>query len=223
MTDLDSAYAAQWKLAQTRLDAGEQLVGSALGLTRTAEQEQLGVDEPVSGWVTSGMLAPYGAPVEATRPVLVQPEIALLLGRDLDPPATLTGVLAATEAVFAALRVVDGADRSTGDLVADNLGLVGFRLGPRAVAPAELGDLRLVGCVLRVDGEVVSTAAGAASLGHPAAGAAWLAERLAARGQSLRAGWLVFSGGLTAPVPLPAGAAVTAELDGLGAVEAHGV
>jgi 2-oxo-3-hexenedioate decarboxylase len=222
VTDLDSAYAAQWKLTQTRLDGGEQLAGAAVGITRAAEQEQAALDGPVAGWVTTGMLAPYGAPVDVTRPVLVQPELALLLGRDLDPPATLIGVLAATEAVFGALRVVEDVARPPADLVADNLGVTGFRLGSGAAAPAGLGDLRLVGCVLRVAGEVVSTAAGAASLGHPAAGAAWLAEHLAGRGQRLRAGWLVFSGGLTAPVPLPAGAVVTAEFDGLGTVEAYG-
>jgi 2-keto-4-pentenoate hydratase len=50
---------------------------------------------------------------------------------------------------------------------------------------------------------------------------AWLANRLGSRGQSLRAGWLVLSGGLTAPVPLEPGTAVTAEFDGLGSVEVY--
>jgi 2-keto-4-pentenoate hydratase len=35
--------------------------------------------------------------------------------------------------------------------------------------------------------------------------------------ERLRAGWLVFSGGLTTAVPV-----VTAEFDGLGTVEVHG-
>ncbi len=37
----------------------------------------------------------------------------------------------------------------------------------------------------------------------------------------LRAGWLVLSGGLTAPVPLEPGTAITAEFDGLGSVEVY--
>ena len=48
---------------------------------------------------------------------------------------------------------------------------------------------------------------------------AWLANRLAVRGETLPAGSLVLSGGLTAPVPIAAGTSVTAELDGLGAIE----
>ena len=39
---------------------------------------------------------------------------------------------------------------------------------------------------------------------------------------TLRAGQLVFTGGLTAPVPVTAGVTVTAEFDGLGSVEVYG-
>jgi len=50
---------------------------------------------------------------------------------------------------------------------------------------------------------------------------AWLANSLDAHGRGLKAGWLVLSGGLTAPVPLERGTAVTAEFDGLGSVEVY--
>ena len=89
----------------------------------------------------------------------------------------------------------------------------------RACRPGGLEDLRLIACVLRSDGDVVDTAAGAAVMGHPAASAAWLANRLAEHGEHLPAGSLVFSGGLTAAVPIRPGHAVTAEFDGLGTVE----
>jgi 2-oxo-3-hexenedioate decarboxylase len=56
-------------------------------------------------------------------------------------------------------------------------------------------------------------------MGHPAASVAWLANQLAARGQTLKAGSLVLSGGLTDSVPLRADHSVTAEFDRLGAVE----
>jgi 2-keto-4-pentenoate hydratase len=45
------------------------------------------------------------------------------------------------------------------------------------------------------------------------------ANRLAEHGEHLAAGSLVFSGGLTAAVPIRPGHAVTAEFDGLGTVE----
>jgi len=69
---------------------------------------------------------------------------------------------------------------------------------------------------------VVGTAAGAAVMGHPAAAVAWLVNALAARGERLCAGSIVLTGGLTAPVALGRGGAVTAEFDGLGSVEVYG-
>src|SRR3954463_14992161 len=188
--DLDetTAYDAQWAGVIARLDAGETLAGAKLGLTSRVKQQVMKVDAPLYGWVTSGMLLPYGEPLELTRFIhpRVEPEIAFLLGRDVEAPATVTSVLAATESVFAAVDVLDSRYDNfrfrLPDVVADNASAGAFLLGPRAVRPADLGDLRLLGCVLRVDGDVVATAAGAATMGHPAAAVAWLANRLAAPG-----------------------------------------
>jgi 2-oxo-3-hexenedioate decarboxylase len=225
--DLETAYAAQWAGIQAKLDGGEQLVGAKLGLTSKAKQRVMNVDAPLYGFVTSGMLAPYGEPVELARFIhrRVEPEIAFLLGRDVRAPATVTSVLAATEAIFAAVDVLDSRYENfrftLPDVVADNASAGAFIIGPRAVAPSELDDLSLLGCVLRVDGEIVDTAAGGAVLGHPAASVAWLANQLGARKQHLQAGWLIFSGGLTEPIPLKPGVAVTAEIAGLGGIEVH--
>jgi 2-oxo-3-hexenedioate decarboxylase len=225
--DLDeaSAYDAQWAGVQSRLAAGETLIGAKLGLTSRAKQVVMKVDSPLYGWVTSGMLAPYGEPIDLSTLIhpRAEPEIAFLLRRDVPLPATVTGVLAATEAVLAAVDVLDSRYEdfrfTLPDVVADNASAGRFLLGPVALTPAEAGDLRLLGCALRLDGEVVATAAGAAVMGHPAAAVAWLANRLAARGGTLKAGWLVFSGGLTEPVRLRPGCSVTAEFAGLGSID----
>jgi len=59
-------------------------------------------------------------------------------------------------------------------------------------------------------------------MGHPAA--SWLANHAtdAAEGERLEAGQLVFSGGVTAPVPVTAGGSVTFEFDGLGVIDVYG-
>lgn len=226
--DLDTAYEAQWTGIQAKLDAGETLVGAKLGLTSKAKQRVMNVDAPLYGFVTSSMLHPYGEAVEVDSLIhpRVEPEVAFLMARDVEAPATVTSVLAATEAVFAAIDVLDSrydAFRFTlPDVVADNASAGLFLNGARAMRPDEVGDLGLLGCVLRVDGEVVDTATGAAVMGHPAASVAWLANQLAARGRQIRARWLIYSGGLTEPVPLTPGLAVTAEFQGLGTVEVHG-
>jgi 2-oxo-3-hexenedioate decarboxylase len=225
--DLRTAYDAQWAGIERRQAAGERLVGAKLGLTSKAKQRVMNVDAPLYGWVTDRMLLPYGEPVQLSRFIhpRVEPEIAFLLARPVAAPATVTNVLAATEAVFAAVDVLDSRYEDfrfrLPDVVADNASAAGFLLGPRALPPADLEDLRLLGCVLRVDGDVVATAAGAAVMGHPAASVAWLVNRLAERGQTLDAGMLVFSGGLTESVPLQVGVSVTAEIDQLGSIEVY--
>ena len=132
-------------------------------------------------------------------------------------------MLAATESVYGAVDVLDsryeGFRFALPDVIADNASAARFLVGPRSVPPGDLEDLRLLGCVLRADGDVAATAAGTAVMGHPAASVAGLANQLAERGEALKAGWTVFSGGLTAPIPLSAGSSVTAEFDGLGTIE----
>jgi 2-oxo-3-hexenedioate decarboxylase len=73
--------------------------------------------------------------------------------------------------------------------------------------------------VLEKNGEVVGTATGAASMGHPAAAVAWLARQLSAEGEGLRAGEIVLSGGLTAAVPVGQSDVVVASADRLGSIE----
>jgi 2-oxo-3-hexenedioate decarboxylase len=225
--DVETAYAAQWEFVRSKLDAGEQLAGAKLGLTSRAKQEAMGLAAPLYGWITSGMIIDYGEPVDRGSLIhpRVEPEIAFLLGRDVSAPATVISVLAATEAVFGAVDILDSRYRdfrfALPDVVADNASAGGVILGPQSRRPDDLVDLRLLGCVFRTGGEVAATAAGAATMGHPAAAVAWLANRLGARGQSLHAGWLVLSGGLTAPVPLEACTTVTAEFDGLGSLEVY--
>jgi 2-oxo-3-hexenedioate decarboxylase len=226
--DLATAYRAQRAFVKAKLDAGESFVGYKLGLTSRNKQQAMGVDSPLYGRVTSGMISTYGEPVRFDRFIhpRVESEIAFLLARDVEPPATVTSVLAATEVVFGAVDVLDsryeGFRFTLEDVVADNASAGAFYLGPVARRPTDLEDLRLIGCVVRVDGEVTMTAAGAAVMGHPAASVAWLANQLAVEGEGLRAGQLVFSGGVTAPVPVVSGGSVTFEFDGLGAVEVYG-
>ena len=226
--DVATAYRAQRAFVQSKLDAGETFVGYKLGLTSRNKQQAMGLDAPLYGRVTSGMISTYGVPVQFDRFIhpRVESEIAFLLARDIEAPATVTSVLAATEVVFGAVDVLDSRYESfqftLPDVVADNASAGAFYLGPVARRPDDLVDLRLLGCVVRVDGDVVMTAAGAAVMGHPAASVAWLANQLAAEGEGLRAGQLVFSGGVTAPVPVVAGGSVTFEFDGLGAIEVYG-
>ena len=223
--DAETAYKAQWHVVEHRLAGGEDLAGAKLGLTSRVKRDALGIDEPVYGWLTTGMLVANGQPVplEALIHPRAEPELAFLIGSGLEPPATVGSVLAATESVCGAIEVMDS--RYAGrfrfqDSVADNAGAARVVLGTTVCRPSELVDLKLVGCVFRSAGELVGTAAAGAAMGHPAAAVAWLVNTIGQRGQYLRAGTIVLSGGLTASVPLRPGAVLSVEFDGLGSVHA---
>lgn len=223
--DEDTALLVQEAVVHARVNAGHAIVGAKLGLTSVAKQRQMNVDRPLYGWLTSDMAIDTGAALRCDSYIQprVEPEIAFLLGRDLEgPDVTAAQVLAATEACFGAIDVLDsryaGYKFTFNDVTADNASSAGFVLGGTATDPYGI-DLRLTGCVLEKNGELVATAAGASVMGHPASAVAWLVRALAKRGQGLEAGHIVMAGGMTEAVAVAPGDTVVAQFDRLGSVE----
>ncbi|MGE3287332.1 MAG: 2-keto-4-pentenoate hydratase [Pseudonocardia sp.] len=225
--DVDTAYKTQSILVERRLLAGERVIGAKLGLTSAVKRHALGLDEPVHGRLTSAMVLPFGEPVPLAELIhpRAEPEIAFVIGRRIEGPVTVAGVLRATEAVLPAVEIVDSRYASAfrvPDSIADNAGAARFVLGTRARPPRELADLDVLGCVFR-SRHGIATAAGGAAMGHPAAAVAWLAGALTGRGEAIEEGAVVLTGGLTASVALRPGGLVTAEFDGLGPLTVRAV
>jgi 2-oxo-3-hexenedioate decarboxylase len=203
---------------------GRRPLAAKLGLTSAAKQQQMNVDEPAYGWLLEGSYVEVGTELpcgELIQP-RCEPEIAFLVGRDLEgPDVTAADVVAATEAVMPAIDVLDsryaGYSFTLPAVVADNISSARFALGDPV--PVTGLDLRLLGCVFEVDGRLVGTAAGAAVLDHPAAAVAWFVRSLSTRGRHLEAGTTVLSGALTAAVPVQPGSVVRVTVDRLGSVE----
>jgi 2-keto-4-pentenoate hydratase len=218
--DVATGYAIQ---AVTREAAGP-LAGWKLGATSRAKQAQVGVHEPVRGFLAGASALDLGEPLVTAQLIQprAEPEIVFVMGRDLSGPAvTAADVLAATAGLAAGIEILDSRfvdyRFTMPDVIADNTSAGRYVVG--APVPPDGIDLRLAGVVLEHNGEVTATAAGAAALGHPAAAVAWLVRALAAAGDGLRAGQIVLSGGLTAAVPLRPGDVVVATIDRLGTVE----
>jgi len=220
LTEAD-AYAIQTELL--RLKGGTR-AGYKLGFTSAAMREQMGVDHPNCGVLLADMrLADGRLPAGALIQPRVEPEIAILLGRDLHGTRlTPDDVAAATEAVLPAIELVDSRYRDyrfkSVDNIADNSSAARYVLGaPRA--PCDVGDMRRVGVQLSIDGVGVDQGVGAAALDSPLAAVAWLAAHLAARGEGLRAGEVILTGGLTRAYALEPGQTACAGFgQGLGEV-----
>jgi 2-oxo-3-hexenedioate decarboxylase len=226
---LGDAYAIQDELALRRIARGEHLIGAKLGLTARAKQVQMNVAEPVYGQLFSGGLHAAHEPFVVSSLIhpRVEPEIVFVMDAALaGPGVTPADVLAATRYVCCGLEIIDSryADFSftAVDVIADNTSEAKVVMGPVMLDPEGL-DLGLVGLLLEVDGEQVATATGAATMGHPAEAVALLANWLGSRGKAIEAGWTIYSGGLTAAVPLAPGSHVSATFGHLGTVSVRGI
>lgn len=219
---LDDAYAVQRAGIALRTARGEQVSGAKLGLTSKAKAEQMGVFDVIIGTLTDTMAVT--GPLDLSRSIhpRVEPEIAFLLGDDVDPAAPAADLARAVTHVAPALEVIDSRYRdfkfSLTDVVADNTSASAYLTGewvPIERARADL-DLAALDVVLAVDGAEVARGTTADILGDPLA-AIPATQRMAARyGQMLRRGGVLLAGAATAAVPLPAGAVVTATVAGLG-------
>jgi 2-keto-4-pentenoate hydratase len=223
---LDDAYAIQQIQVRRRVAAGARVIGFKVGLTSAPMRKQLGIDEPDYGHLFDDMLYAADAPIPTSRYLQprAEPEVALVLGRPVRGPGLgVTDLLSAVAYALPAIEIIDSriTDWRIGlhDTIADNASSGGLVLG-QTPTPLSGIDLSLIGCVLRRNGRIQHTGAGAAVLGSPLHAATWLANTLTRRGVELAAGHVILTGSLTAAVPVQPGDTVSAELDRLGAVTA---
>ncbi|MBV8087934.1 MAG: fumarylacetoacetate hydrolase family protein [Chloroflexi bacterium] len=223
--DERAAYDIQWALVQEYVARGARVVGKKTGLTSKAKQVQMNTNEPLYAYLLDRTILTDGAQI--ARDELIHPrveaEIAFVMGRPLQGPR-VTGdqVLAATRYVLPALEVIDSRYENFNftlpDVVADQASAALVVLGGNARSPKSL-DLRLLGMLLEINGEIQATGAGAAVLGHPADAIAWLVNKMADMGAGgLAEGDLVMAGGLVEAFPIEPGDHLRAEFAHLGPV-----
>lgn len=220
------SYEIQQMQIRHRTAAGARIRGHKVGLTSPAMQRQLGVDQPDYGVLLDDMFQPENTLIDLTRFIhpRIEPEIAFVLARPLrGPGVTVADAAASVDFVLPALEIIDSriADWkiSFRDTVADNAASAALVLGSSPVRLSST-DLRLSGCVLHRNGEVVGSGAGGAVMGSPLNSLAWLANTIGPLGVTLEAGHVVLPGSITASIPARAGDTFSATFAGIGSVTA---
>lgn len=221
------AYKIQLAGVEIKRQKGIKIVGKKIGLTSKAMQQTLGVNEPDYGHLLDNMVIFEGEPCKKKELIWpkIEGEIAFVLKNTLKGPGiTISDVLRATEGVMPAIEIVDSRIRNwkikLEDTIADNASSGRFVLGSKLTSVKNL-DLRLIGMVFQKNGRVVSTGAGAAVWGHPAAAVAWLANKLAEFDIALEAGEVILSGAVTAAVDASAGDVFLVNFQELGSVSVY--
>jgi 2-keto-4-pentenoate hydratase len=206
---LASALAVQLESRRMALRGGAERVGWKLGI---GSRERIG-DDLVVGHLTSATRLPSGATYRAggAATLCADAEVAVELGRDVDPDADAAAAREAVAGFGSALELVDLAappDDDAEEIVATNVFHRAFALGAsRPELPPEGYEARLI-----VNGELRASAAAPSDFSDCVRAAARI---LGAVGERLQAGDWIITGSVV-QVGLEPGDEVIAELGALG-------
>ena len=205
------------------LDAGREQSGYKVAFTTRESQQLFGTSEPVYGTLFKDMQFPSGSTIPSGRLAkpMLEGEIVMELSRDLPGDALEpASVRAAVGAIYPALEIPDSClsgKINAVDMAADNAAAAGYVLGERHPLEPDL-DLAAISLTMAQNGEVVGSGVSEICMGSPLNVLIWLAGALAAAGQPLRAGQIVFAGSLIPIIPAQPGDAFEATVEGLGTV-----
>ena len=217
---LEDAYDVQRRWADARIAAGAKIIGRKIGLTSRAMQQASKITEPDYGVILDDALFHDGARIKAgtfIKPRL-EVELAFIMGEDLSGAGCQ--VHDVLRAVQPALEIIDyrtEVPRQIVDTIADNAAFGAIVLGGRTIRPFDV-DIRWVGATLSQNGVIEESGVSAAVMGHPAAGLAWLVNKLAPLGDGLKKGDIVLGGSFTRPIDISSGDVVFADYGPLGSL-----
>jgi 2-keto-4-pentenoate hydratase len=211
---------AQLAKRREMLSSGARHLGWKAGFGSKAAMERLGTAAPLFGFMVDRGLVEAGLEVSIagwTRPVF-EAEIAAHLGSDLGAGATAEETRAAIAGLGPAIELADSDPAVTGveEILAGDIFHRHVLLGPvRAGASIDGFEAR----VLR-DGELIARTTEPATLtGDMIDVLSALAEVLEANGEALRAGDVIITGSVVAPIEVAPGQVLRAEMSPLGSIE----
>jgi 2-keto-4-pentenoate hydratase len=218
-----AGMAAQGRLRESRLRAGERRVGWKAGLGTAQAMEAVSIAAPLAGFLTDGSLvsaptAADGLSIQAWRNARLEAEIAVRIAEAVPAGSDRETVAAVMGAVAPAIEIVDLGDvADIEQVLAGNLFHRAFLIGPFAPATgAELAAARLT--VARQGEDARAGIDPSELLGDLVDVVRALADQIPLSGDELRAGDVVMTGSAIAPVPLLGGERFEVALDGGDAV-----
>ena len=201
------AYAIQREVDKLREGAGAAPTGWKIGLASRAFMARVGADEPFWARTYSGKVFDSPATIDLSNWFRAQfePELGLVLGEDLaGPGVTVEQARAAIRAVRPAFEIVDTRPAIDGlvvlEAIADSGSYAGAVLGPEI--PADGLDLDAITVSVREGNGSETAGAATILMDGPSGCLAWLANRVADSGLTLKAGDIVLSGTMTGAHPI---------------------
>lgn len=229
LSDLAEAYSVQDAADKIlRAERGLSCIGYKIAGTNDAARKPLGIKEPFHGRLYDAQTSQSPASL-SRRPGffrLIEPELAVQIDRDLDlsdAPFHAKTIEQATRAIAPAIEIIGThltpwTKGGALNFASDNA-VHGHWIMGTPVSDWSGFDLMDDPIELNVDGDIVATGSGR-NVDDGAFGAtAWLANALAARGRSFKAGDYITTGSATPPLRIDAQTNIIASFGALGSVE----
>lgn len=222
---MDQAYLIQLGIMERRIADGALHLGWKVGLTSAAMQQQFAVFEPGFGNILDA--GPNDGPHRSGAELdfhsfigpTVEHEMCFRLATDLVGPGVDSAqARRAIAEVIPAIEVPETRGDFTRQLtlaIADNAQEKTIVLGEPTPLNDAL-DLTALRVQVFVNGTLAAEGRGDAVLGDPVNSVAWLANKLAEFGRTLRAGQLIMAGSLTRQLPTAWGDTIVARFDTIG-------
>lgn len=226
-TTVEEAYEVQRTYIGLLTASRGPLGGFKIAYTSEVMRQSRGISEPCAGLIFNEEIVDSPATLNAAdyAGLAIECEVGVRLASAVTPegaPYTRESIAPHVASLVTAFEVVDqraspapeGADPAISGIVG-NISCAGAVLGA-AVSEWESIDLAGSRGTMSINGELVGEGLGSDVMGHPLEALAWLANNLAARGESIPPGALVITGSIIPPTPLKAGDVATIAIDGLG-------
>jgi 2-keto-4-pentenoate hydratase len=218
--DVDTGFRLQLAVLDRWLADGEQVGGWKIGLTSRAARDSMGKDVRPPGYVLASRVLPSGAALPAVANVRLEPEIGIVLGKDITGEITVDQAKAAVAAVAPAFEINAQRLPAT-ESPAARVGNALNNWGVVSGTPVDPGtiDLAALSVTLSGPGGPLATGrSGADMIDDPYLSLTRLAATLARNGRGLTAGQHIITGSLTDAVPISEPGRYAADFGALGTV-----
>jgi 2-keto-4-pentenoate hydratase len=213
--DLEEAYEIQAAVARLR---GMQTRAFTIGMTSSSAQKTAGLKGPVCGRLSLPdiLRSPALIEVRPSHMRVIEPQVILEIGHDLPAggaPVTREQMLDCVRGAYPGIVVCNSrfqswADVTLGELVADNVNAERIIVG-EALSDMDRERLDQLPVTVKLPGVAPIQGSTARVLGGPLTSAIWLANWLKSRGEGLKRGQMIATGGCTEPVEIgPTAAAI---------------
>jgi len=224
--DINSAYEIQKIITSKKIELGEEICGFKVGLTSTAVQKQLGVDQPDFGvlWKSKEIKNHGSIFISELMQPKAEAEIAFVLSKQiLEMPKDHADFLSNYVAFIAPSIELVGSrianwDIRIADTIADNASASHFLLGDKV---EDVLGFDYEGCTMQLkkNNTITSEGNGAACMGNPIDAALWLIQTLLKSNTKVEKGSVILSGALGPMVACASGDVFEAQISGMNTVK----